>query len=46
MPQLIKNNTLFVILAHMVPETQEFVLFNMADGGHIGFRGQDDISTS
>jgi len=39
----VKNDTLFVFLAHRVPESLNFVFFKMAVSGHLGFRGQDGL---
>jgi len=38
-----KNDTLFVFLAHRVPESLNFVFFKVADSGYLGLRGQDGL---
>jgi len=43
MPQLVKNDTLFVFLAHRVRESLNFVFFKMAESSNLGFRGQDGL---
>ena len=46
MQELVGNDILFVLLAPLLPEIWKFIFFKMADGGHIGFRGQGDIWSS
>jgi len=42
MRELVKKDTSFVLVAHLMPEILYFMFFKMADSGHLGFRGQDE----
>ena len=46
MQELVGFHILFVLLAHLLSEIWKFIFFKMADGGHIGFRGQCDTWSS